>query len=86
MLAELAESIDADALEAEARRAPVAWIQRLGYLLVLVEQSELADRLDRVLAAQNVFTVALAPWQDMDGTPRDARWQVAVNADVEPDE
>lgn len=35
VIAELAESIEGDALEAEARRAPVAWVQRLGYLLAL---------------------------------------------------
>lgn len=45
VIAELAESIEGDALEAEARRAPVAWVQRLGYLLALVEQDELAERL-----------------------------------------
>lgn len=85
VLAELAESIDGDVLEAEARRAPAAWVQRLGYLLVLVEQDELADRLDDVLAERKVFTVALAPWQDMEGTPRDPRWRVAINTEVEPD-
>ena len=85
VLAELAESIDADVLEAEARRAPTAWIQRLGYLLVLVEQEDLADRLDSVIAERSAFTVALAPWQDMEGTPRDSRWQVALNTEVEPD-
>ncbi len=85
VLAELAEAIDADILEAEARRAPTAWVQRLGYLLVLVEQDELADRLDRVLAERNVFTVPLAPWQEMGGAPRDARWRVGINVDVEPD-
>jgi predicted transcriptional regulator of viral defense system len=85
VLAELAESIDGDALEAEARRAPVAWVQRLGYLLVLVEQDDLADRLDGVLAECNVFTVPLAPWQDTEGTPRDSRWQLAINTEVEPD-
>ena len=85
VLAELAESIDGRALEAEARRAPVAWVQRLGYLLVLVEADELADRLDVVLDEHNVFTVALAPWRDMDGAPRDSRWNVAVNTEVEPD-
>lgn len=85
VLAELAETIDGGALAAEARRAPVAWVQRLGYLLVLVEQGELAERLDGVLAASNVFTVPLAPWQDMEGAPRDTRWQVAINTDVEPE-
>lgn len=85
VLAELAESIDGDALEAEARRAPTAWVQRLGYLLTRVEQDELAKRLDGVLTGRNTFTVALAPWQDMEGAPRDSRWQVALNTDVEPD-
>lgn len=85
VLAELAESIDAEVLEAEASRVPTAWVQRLGYLLVLVEQKDLAACLDGVLAERNTFTVALAPWQDIEGTPRDPRWQVAINTEVEPD-
>jgi len=86
VLAELAESIDGDALAAEARHAPVAWVQRLGYLLVLVDANDLADHLDEVLAQRRVFTVPLAPWQDMEGAPRDGRWNIAINTDVEPDE
>ena len=74
-----------DAFETEARRAPVAWVQRLGYLLVLVEQNALADRLDGVLEQRKVFTVPLAPWRGMEGMPRDSRWKVAINTDVEPD-
>lgn len=85
VLSELAESIDGASLAAEARRAPVAWVQRLGYLLVLVGQEELASHLDQVLEERNVFTVPLAAWQTMDGAPRDRRWQVAINIDVEPE-
>ena len=85
VLADLAESIDGDVLAAEARRAPTAWVQRLGYLLVLVGHADLAHRLDAVLAERDAFTVALAPWQAMEGTPRDARWQIAINTHVEPD-
>jgi predicted transcriptional regulator of viral defense system len=85
VLAELAESIDGAALEAEALRAPVAWVQRLGYLLVLVEQSKLADRLDGVLAKRKLFVVPLAPWEGIVGSPRDSRWQIAINTNVEPD-
>lgn len=85
VLSELAESVDPHALEAEARRAHTAWVQRLGFLLVLVGQEELASCLDRVIAERDAFTVALAPWQDMEGSPRDSRWQVAINTDVEPD-
>lgn len=85
VLAELAEAIAGDALEAEARRAPVAWVQRLGYLLTLVEQDGLAERLSGVLAASKVFVVPLAPWEGSEGAPKDSRWQVAINTNVEID-
>ena len=85
VLAELAEAIDGEALVSEARRAPVAWVQRLGYLLVLVDASDLTERLDAVLGERNVFPVPLAPWEDTEGSPRDVRWQVVINVDVEPD-
>jgi hypothetical protein len=57
----------------------------LGYLLVRVDQQALAAPLDAVLARRKVFTVPLATWQTIDGAPRDARWRVAINTDVEPD-
>ncbi|MCA9758687.1 MAG: type IV toxin-antitoxin system AbiEi family antitoxin [Candidatus Eisenbacteria bacterium] len=85
VLSELSETIDRDGLRAEARRAPIAWVQRLGYLLALIGQNEHADDLEVVLAERNLFVVPLAPWAKMEGAPRDSRWKVAVNADVEPD-
>ena len=85
VLAELADSIDGERLAAEGRRAPLAWIQRLGYLLSLVGAEELAARLEPVVAESNAFTVALAPWKAMAGAPRDERWSVAENTEVEPD-
>lgn len=85
VLAELAEAMDADALADEARRAPVAWVQRLGYLLALVEADELAASVERVLRERDSFPVALAPWETMTGSTRDPRWRVAVNVQVEPD-
>jgi predicted transcriptional regulator of viral defense system len=85
VLAELAESIDGGALAGEARRAPVAWVQRLGYLLTLVDAGGLAAHLDGVLAERNTFTVPIAPWLETAGSPRDPRWQVLINTDVVPD-
>ncbi len=85
VLSELAEVLDAERLVAEAQRVPVAWVQRLGCLLVRVEANDLATRLEPVIAERGMFLVALAPWKSMVGTPRDARWSVAVNVDVEPD-
>jgi hypothetical protein len=57
----------------------------LGYLLALVDASELATALDPVLAARKPFAVALAPSAPLGGSPSDPRWKVAVNVHVEPD-
>lgn len=85
VLSELSESIDEEALKTEARRAPVAWVQRLGYLLVLLEQHELAAQLELVLAEKRVFTVPLVPWLARDSEPKDPRWNLLINTEVEPD-
>lgn len=85
VLSELAEVLDAERLVAEAQRAPVAWVQRLGYLLAFVGAEDLAASLETALAARVKFVVALAPWTSMTGAPRDVRWAVAVNVKVEPD-
>ena len=85
VLRELAELVHGERLALEARRAPQAWVQRLGLLLCLVGADDLASHLDPVLAGRRSFTVALAPWKAMTGAKRDDRWNVAVNVDVEPD-
>lgn len=85
VLAELAESLDAESLVAEARRVPLAWVQRLGYLLTQVEASALADALAPVVQARHPFPVALAPSAAVAGNPVDARWKVSINVQVEPD-
>ena len=85
VLTELAESITGEALALEARRAPMAWVQRLGFLLVLVGADELANHLDTVLRERETFTVGLAAWKPIVGAPRDPRWQLAVNIEVESD-
>jgi predicted transcriptional regulator of viral defense system len=85
VLSELVEHIKADALAAEARRCPVAWVQRLGYLLVEVGAQELAAALDPVIAERKPFVTALDPSQRMVGHPSDARWKLGINTVVEPD-
>ena len=86
VLAELAESMNGEHLLAEARRAPLAWVQRLGHLLSFVQAHDLAAHIEPALTERSPFTVALAPWQDAAGAPRDPRWNVAVNIEVEPDQ
>ncbi len=85
VLAELVETISHAALEKEARRAPMAWVQRLGYLLALVEAKKHAAALDAVLRDGRPFVVALAPSLPKTRAPRDSRWAVAINIEVEPD-
>jgi predicted transcriptional regulator of viral defense system len=85
VLVELVESMDSGALGVEARRAPLAWVQRLGYLLSLVEAEEQAAALEPVLGDGNPFFVALAPPVSMTGAQRDLRWKVAANVAIEPD-
>jgi hypothetical protein len=45
VLAELVEVLDAGKLVAAAALCPIAWVQRLGYLLDLTEHREIADML-----------------------------------------
>ena len=85
VLAELRERMNGEALQAEARRAPIAWVQRLGYLLQLVDAEDLASSLDPVMEERQPVPAPLAPWKAMAGAPRDARWRLAVNIEVEPD-
>ncbi len=85
VLAELSESMDGELLLEEARRAPMAWVQRLGYLLSLVGADDLAEQIEPALVDRKTFTVPLAPWRDRSGAPRDARWNLVVNIEVEPD-
>jgi predicted transcriptional regulator of viral defense system len=85
VLVELVESMDARALEVEAKRAPMALVQRLGYLLSLVEAEEYAAALEPVLGEGTPFIVALSPAVSMAGAVRDMRWRVAINVEVEPD-
>jgi hypothetical protein len=37
------------------------------------------------MVERNTFHVPLAPWLSMEGAPRNARWKLAVNTQVEPD-
>ena len=85
VLAELGESIDPDRLQATAHSSRVPDVQRLGYLLDLVELSELADRLAEVLATGSHRRVPLHPGLQDPGVDVEHRFRVAPNVTVEPD-
>ena len=83
VLRDLAEVMNASTLAAEAHRAPVAWVQRLGYLLMQVHSESLAFALDPILKERKHYTVPLSPSLPITGCSRDKRWNVALNTRVE---
>jgi predicted transcriptional regulator of viral defense system len=87
VLMELAEVMDPTALATTARSgcAGAAVVQRLGYLLRLLEHDALADALAESLEPVDTHPVALVTGRPTASSPTDPEWKVRINADVEPD-
>ena len=85
VLTELAEALDAAKLVALAILSPVAWSQRLGYLLELVGEAGLAEGLAEFIEVRNPVTVPLSPSQPHKGVRQDSRWRLLPNEKVEPE-
>ena len=83
VLSELAEKIDPDKLAAAARTAPVAWAQRLGYLLDLLGATQKTGDLADYIARKNPVPTPLVPSQSFGGINQLKRWRLLVNANVE---
>ncbi len=84
IIAELAEHIHPDRLAAAAQTAPVSWAQRLGHLLELVGAADKASSLQRDVRRRAHDTVLLVPGSPSEGRPpRDRRWRLRINAEVE---
>ena len=85
VLSELVETVEPSKLLEVARLCPIAWSQRLGYLLEVTNHSELGEALvDHV--REHAKTIApLVRAKSLDGAPRAARWKLAINERVEPD-
>ncbi len=85
ILSELAETLDAEKLLAEIERSPLPWTQRLGYLLERVGVAKLAAPLAEHVALHAKEYVPLRPRKSVTSAPRDSRWRLFVNEEVEPD-
>lgn len=84
VLTELAETLDVAKLASIAELSPVAWSQRLGYLLELIGEAELAEGLAKFVDGKNLVTVPLSSSQPHKGIRQDARWRLIPNEKVEP--
>jgi predicted transcriptional regulator of viral defense system len=85
VLADLAEVLDGARLAEEAVKAPLAWSQRLGYLLDLVEAGEVAGALLPYVAEHATRVAPLDAALPRTGNKRSERWRIAINTEVEVD-
>ncbi len=83
ILAELAEKLDGNELIKIAELSPIAWAQRLGYLLDLVGAQNKTEELAEYIAQRKPVMAPLVPSAPRQGISRLKRWQIMVNAKVE---
>ncbi|MGI8784383.1 MAG: type IV toxin-antitoxin system AbiEi family antitoxin [Acidobacteriota bacterium] len=85
VLTELAERIDSNKLPTAAVSAPIAWSQRLGYLLERVGAGAKASGLRPYVRTHAEEWTALLPKGSLQNALRNEDWKVYVNAEVETD-
>ena len=84
VLQELAENIKPrELLEAAKLERKLAHVQRLGYLLEKIGRDDIASSLSRWIASRRPSKVALKPRLPQKGFPRDKRWNIIANVEVE---
>jgi len=85
VLHELADVLDPESLVAVAALSPVAWAQRLGYLLEYVGAGKRADLLHKFVRSEAREYRPLVSGSSDPATQRSADWRLILNADVETD-
>jgi predicted transcriptional regulator of viral defense system len=85
VVGELVEAMDVSKLAEAARRCPIVWVQRLGYLLDLTGHAQVASPLVEHVQAHATVVAPLVRSQSTARARRDERWKLAINASVEPD-
>ncbi|ACM21216.1 hypothetical protein Geob_2872 [Geotalea daltonii FRC-32] len=85
VLSELAEKMDPAKLVSIADLSPISWSQRLGYLLELVGERELAKGLAEYITQKDAVPVPLSPSQPSKNIRQESRWRLLPNEKVEPE-
>jgi predicted transcriptional regulator of viral defense system len=83
VLSELAEQLNGETLRQVADFSPIAWAQRLGYLLDVVGAQDKTEELAEYIAQKKPVTVPLVRSQSFRGFSSLKRWRIWVNAKVE---
>ena len=82
VLTELAESLNAKELVRIAGLSPIAWSQRLGYLIEHAGVIKLADALAKYVSSKSPVSVPLSPSVPYKGVKLDRRWRLYPNETV----
>ena len=83
VIADLAEEVKPDELVRLSRAAPTARVQRLGHILDYVDQYSVSQPLLEIVAGKARDFAPLAPSRSHESSPKDDRWKVLINANVE---
>ncbi|MBA4417073.1 MAG: hypothetical protein C0392_04060 [Syntrophus sp. (in: bacteria)] len=85
VLSELAEKIDARGLLEIASFSPIAWMQRLGYLLDTLGEEKMASILAEYIDEKEPTRIPLVPALTTKGSKSNRRWKLLVNKTIEAD-
>jgi predicted transcriptional regulator of viral defense system len=85
VLTELAEKLDPEILVREAAKLPLAWAQRLGFLLDLAAAGGITGPLQQYVREHARRVAPLDPSASRTGAERSRPWKIAINADIEVD-
>jgi predicted transcriptional regulator of viral defense system len=85
VLSDLTERIEPQKLAAAAAAVPIAWAQRLGYLLEQVHAGKKVSALKAYVRAQAHESTPLLPGGALTRASRDEDWKLFINANVEAD-
>jgi len=83
ILAELAENLDGKELVRLAELSPIAWAQRLGYLLDMVGAQKKTGELAKYITERKPVPTPLSPSLTFEGISRLKPWNILVNTRVE---
>jgi len=86
VLADLVDALHPDKLTEAARLSPIAWTQRLGYLLDLSGHWHIAEGLARHVNDHALVAAPLIRRKSRQGAPHIKRWKLVANATLGADQ
>ncbi len=83
ILVQLAEHLDSNEIVTVAKLSPMAWAQRLGYLLNHIGENGKAEKLAEYIRQNNPVPTPLFKAKPFKGAVKDPLWQIMINGEVE---